>query len=184
MEISKHELRKKIAELKKNQSVESLTLHSVKALFILENLPRFKNAEVILMYHALKDEVQTKLFIEKWKDKKMILLPIVEGDILKLKVYGRNTDLTIGAFGIEEPLGEIFNDYSKIDLAIVPGVSFDINRNRLGRGKGYYDRLLPSIEAYKIGLCFGFQISNKIPTEVHDTPMDAILTEDGIISEK
>lgn len=184
MELSKQQLRKKIAELKKEQSVESLILHSEQALTVLEQLPIFKEAQFILLYHSLKDEVQTASFIEKWKDTKTIILPVVEGDILKLKIYNKTTDLAIGAFGIEEPTGEYFCEYNKIDLAIVPGVSFDTLRNRLGRGKGFYDKLLPSISAYKIGLCYGFQVSKQIPTEIHDTPMDAILTENGIISEK
>lgn len=182
MELSKQQLRKKIAELKKEQSVESLTLHSEKALSILEQLPIFEKAQFILLYHSLKDEVQTASFIEKWKDTKTIILPVVEGDILKLKTYNKTTNLAIGAFGIEEPTGEYFSKYDKIQLAIIPGVSFDLLRNRLGRGKGFYDKLLPSINAYKIGLCYDFQISKHIPTETHDTPMDAILTENGIIA--
>lgn len=180
---SKQELRKRIIELKKQQSVESMTLHSVKALTTLEDLPIFKGAKTILLYHALKDEVQTAAFINKWREKKTILLPVVEGDFLKLKIYNDKDSLSIGAYGIEEPSGKDFTDYNSIDLAIIPGMSFDKKGNRLGRGKGYYDRLLPNIDAYKIGLCYQFQISEYIPTETHDKLMDAILTENGIITE-
>lgn len=178
--LNKKELRKKIAEQKKQQSEESLILRSDSALSILETLPRFKDAKTILLYHSLKDEVRTDKFIERWKDKKNILLPVVDGEILRLKKYNQSVELSVGAFGIEEPSGLDFTNYEEIDLAIVPGVSFDCNKNRLGRGKGYYDRLLPQISAYKIGLCYEFQISEQIPTEPHDLPMDAVLTEQGI----
>lgn len=90
--------------------------------------------------------------------KEKILLPVVIGNDLELRVYTSPADLAIGAYGIEEPTGALFTDYATIDLVIVPGVAFDRDGNRLGRGKGYYDRLLPRIpSAYKVGICFPFQ---------------------------
>lgn len=74
---------------------------------------------------------------------KQILLPVVTGDDLELRVYTGPGDLATGAYGIEEPTGALFTDYDAIDFIVVPGVAFDRNGNRLGRGKGYYDRLLP-----------------------------------------
>ena len=66
-------------------------------------------------------------------------------------------------FGIKEPTGETFLEYDKIDLVIVPGVAFDRTLNRMGRGKGFYDRLLPKIKAPKVAVCFDFQLMEKIP---------------------
>ena len=87
-------------------------------------------------------------------------------------------DLAIGAYGIEEPTGALFTDYATIDLVIVPGVAFDRDGNRLGRGKGYYDRLLPRIpSAYKVGICFPFQIVEEVPAEPFDIRMDEIITQ-------
>ena len=74
--------------------------------------------------------------------------------------------------------GALFTDYATIDLVIVPGVAFDRDGNRLGRGKGYYDRLLPRIpSAYKVGICFPFQIIEEVPAEPFDIRMDEIITQ-------
>ncbi len=109
----------------------------------LERHPRFISSRTVLMYCSLPDEVDTHEFIEQWKEKKSILLPVVKGDELELRLYTGKEDLKVGAYNIEEPVGEPFTDYSKIDVAVIPGVAFDKEGNRLGRGKGYYDRLLP-----------------------------------------
>ena len=70
---------------------------------------------------------------------------------------------------IEEPTGEVFTDYAAIDFIAVPGVAFDRKGNRLGRGKGYYDRLLPRIpSACKAGICFPFQLVEEVPAESFD----------------
>ena len=89
-----------------------------------------------MLYYSLKDEVQTHDFVERWSKTKNIVLPVVVGDYLELRNYTGKQDLQTGSYNIEEPIGEIFNDYKSIDLAIIPGVSFDKEGNRLGRGKG------------------------------------------------
>ena len=109
---------------------------------------------------------------------KRILLPVVVGDDLELRLYTGPEDLKPGAYGIEEPTGELFTDYADIDFIVVPGVAFDRNGNRLGRGKGYYDRLLPRIpSAHKAGICFPFQLVEEVPAEPFDIRMDEIITQ-------
>lgn len=153
---------------------------SVALLDKLEQHPRFKAAQILLLYHSLNDEVQTHEFIEKWYRQKIILLPVVKGDILELRQYTGKDSLKVGeAFHIEEPTGDKFTKYGAIDLAIIPGVSFDNRGNRLGRGKGYYDKLLPFLRSYNIGICYNFQVSKEIPTEPFDRKMDEVWTEDG-----
>lgn len=84
--------------------------------------------------------------------------------------------MTRGAFGIMEPSGELFTDYSRITLAVVPGMAFDSHGHRLGRGKGYYDRFLPLLpQAYKIGVCFPFQLVDDVPIEPTDVVMDEVV---------
>jgi len=180
----KQQLRKIIAERKRLLTENQFIDLSEKLFFHLESLPTFQKAKIILLYHSLKDEVRTHSFIEKWKEEKTILLPVVEGDNLKLRIHKDSSGLRTGAYGIEEPTGKLFTEYKKIDLAIIPGISFDAHGNRLGRGKGYYDRLLPDVKAYKIGICFAFQVFEDIPTEPHDTKMDLVITENGALNEK
>lgn len=155
----------------------SATRQSAEIVAALEAHPAFRAANTILLYHSLKDEVDTHAFIRKWSREKRILLPVVTGDDLELRLYTGPEDLTVGAYGIEEPTGARFTDYAAIDLIVVPGVAFDRDGNRLGRGKGYYDRLLPRIpSAYKIGICFPFQVVDEVPAEPFDIRMDEIIS--------
>ena len=151
----------------KTRHSSSATRQSAEILAALEAHPAFRAATTVLLYHSLKDEVDTR-----------ILLPVVVGDDLELRLYTGPEDLKPGAYGIEEPTGELFTDYADIDFIVVPGVAFDRNGNRLGRGKGYYDRLLPRIpSAHKAGICFPFQLVEEVPAEPFDIRMDEIITQ-------
>lgn len=175
----KKELRKRMALLKTlHKSSATHQSQSAEILAALEAHPAFGAASTVLLYHSLPDEVDTHAFVRKWSTMKRILLPVVVGDNLELRVYTGPADLTTGAYGIEEPTGARFADYGAIDLIVVPGVAFDRNGNRLGRGKGYYDRLLPRIpSAYKVGICFPFQIVDEVPAEPFDVRMDEVVTK-------
>lgn len=87
-----------------------------------------------MLYSALPDEVDVSLLIEKaWQEGKHVLLPKVTGDAeMEIQTVGPDTPFAAGAFGINEPMGSTFQDYSSIDLAIVPGMAFDFRGNRLG----------------------------------------------------
>ncbi len=124
----------------------------------------------------MKDEVHTHDFIERWSGEKRIVLPVVVGDELELRLYTGPQDLVVGSYGIAEPVGTLFTEYSSIDLVIVPGLAFDKAGRRLGRGKGYYDKLLPHIAAPKLGICFPFQLVEEVPAEAFDFRMDGVIT--------
>ena len=137
-----------------------------------------QHASTILLYYSLPDEVPTPGLIAALTDKR-IVLPRVVGDNLELRLYTGPADLAMSDdFHIMEPVGTLFEDFASIDLAIIPGMAFDRYGNRLGRGKGYYDRLL-SHDVFrsicKIGLCFDFQFMPEISVEMHDLPMDEIV---------
>ena len=180
MKEQKKQLRKDIREEKKRHLPDELMAYSSALLEQIEKHPRFIASHTVLMYHSLSDEVQTHAFVEKWYKVKKVLLPVVRGDILVLRHYTGKDSLEIGAFNIEEPSGEDFKNYHEIELGIIPGVSFDHYGNRLGRGKGYYDKLLPLLtHAYNIGICYSFQAREKIPAEPFDRKMDEVWTEEG-----
>lgn len=167
---------------KKEYSSTTLSDLSLAALSNLEQLEEFRKASHIALYHALPGEVETVRFIEKWEKEKQLYLPFVDGDNLKLLPFTGKSSLSVGSYGILEPCGA-GSDCCKeqIDLLIVPGIAFDRERNRMGRGKGYYDRLLSDRTVLKIGLCFHFQLLETIPTESFDIPMDRIVTDQEII---
>lgn len=172
--MDKKELRKEIRVRKKSCTSQVLLDLSLQITKKIEAHPRFMQAETILLYHSLDDEVNTHALIEKYRETKNIILPVVVGDELELRLYkGR---LKTGAFNIQEPEGEIWTKPESIGLAIVPGMAFDRQCNRLGRGKGYYDRTLRLLNCHKIGVCFPFQYLEDIPHEEHDIKMDEIIT--------
>lgn len=160
-----------------HSTTTTLQSQSAEILAALEAHPAFRAAHTVLLYHSLPDEVYTHDFIARWSGKKQVLLPVVTGDDLVLRKYTAPEDLAQGAYGIEEPTGELFTDYEAIDFIAVPGVAFDRKGNRLGRGKGYYDRLLLRIpSAFKAGICFPFQMVEEVPSEPFDIRMDEIIT--------
>lgn len=142
----------------------------------VEALAEFAEADTVLCFWSLPDEVCTHEFCNRWHYKKRVLLPVVAGDRLELRLFGGEERMAIGAFGIKEPAGAAFEAYGEIDLALIPGVCFDKSNRRLGRGKGFYDKLLPLISAKKIGLCFPAQIVQELPADPWDIPMDAVVT--------
>lgn len=179
MSEEKKALRSVIAQRKALYSPAQRKAMSELLLKQLEQHPLFVSSRTVLLYYSLPDEVFTHDFVERWWQEKEILLPVVKGEELELRCYTGTDDLQTGAYGIEEPSGKLFTDYSGIDLTIVPGVSFDSRGNRLGRGKGYYDRLLPRLSSYNIGICYAFQVSEAVPCEPCDRKMDAVLTDEG-----
>ncbi|WP_368408689.1 5-formyltetrahydrofolate cyclo-ligase, partial [uncultured Muribaculum sp.] len=137
----------------------------------------------ILMYHSLPDELSTIDFIDKWHTRKHFFLPRVNGVNLDVLPYDR-TRLQYGSFHIEEPTGDDIEDIDNIELIIVPGIAYDNRGNRVGRGKGYYDRLLSRTKATKIGIGYDFQLVDEIDSEPHDITMDIVITDSRIINIK
>lgn len=168
---------------KKSYGKTILLDFSEKILKQLEETELFRQASCVALYYSIPGEVQTAGFLEKWFDKKQLLLPLVVGDDLRLLPYKGKDSLQPGAFGIPEPVDtETTIPESMVDLIIVPGVAFDRQLNRMGRGKGYYDRLLSTLKVPKIGICFDFQLHDTIPIEPFDKKMDLIITEKDIIT--
>lgn len=176
--MEKKDLRNFIRMQKKMFSQQQLDELSAEIIGRLMTSPRLKAAKTILMYYSLDDEVNTHSAVDRLiKDGKEILLPTVISDTeMELRRYTGPHDLQGGFFNIMEPVGETFDCYEDIDLAVVPGMAFDSQCNRLGRGKGYYDRLLPKlVNAYKIGICFDFQRLPGIPADEHDCKVDEVI---------
>lgn len=146
----------------------------------LEKTAAFMMADKILMYHSLPDELQTVAFLRKWSSRKHFFLPRVNGVNLDILPYEEQR-LELGAFHIEEPTGNDTVDHTEIELIVVPAVAYDRSGNRLGRGKGFYDRLLRTSKAVKIGIGYDFQLIDEIPVEPHDVPVDMVITQTSVI---
>ena len=170
---SKLELRQYIRALKKQHLTGGQTPYEV-----LLRHPHIATSQTVLAYNALPDEVPTQTLIDMLTEQgKTVLLPRVINDTdMELHRYTGIQDLQTGAYDIMEPTGELFTDYDAIDAAIIPGMAFDAEGRRLGRGKGYYDRFLSRVPyLYKIGLCFSWQIVDRVPADEHDVVMDEVI---------
>ena len=177
--MDKAEVRKRIRELKRAVPAAEKQRRSNVIMHRLEHNVDFAAAQVALLYWSMADEVQTHDFVNRWYKEKTILLPCVQGDNLLLRQYTGPQCMVSGEqFGIGEPTGPVWDDLNAIQLIAVPGVAFDKDGNRMGRGRGFYDRLLKQApNATKIGLAFDFQMLDAIPTEPHDVCMDHVLTD-------
>ncbi len=175
--IKKKELRQQVRLLKKQLTEQERQLQGEIIQKKLETENAFRQAESVLLYWAMDDEVPTQQLINKWYERKAIYLPVINGDDLKIVRYNGESSLVAGAkYGIPEPAGEAINNEAAIQMVIVPGVAFDADNNRMGRGAGYYDRILKRIpKALKIGLAFDFQMVEHVPVEQHDIKMNVII---------
>ena len=174
--MDKKETRQYIRTLKKNFTETEKQMESERIWRRMEQHPLFLQSNNILIYWSMPDEVKTPDFIRKWQDKKRFILPCVNGAELDLKYFRKEGEMRQGErFLIPEPTGEPLDDYGVIELAIVPGMAFDPQCHRLGRGRGYYDKTLRKIHAPKIGVCFEFQYLDEVPVDDLDIPMDGII---------
>ncbi len=179
--MEKREIRKRINEMRR-MLTEMERINAANEVFErLENTAAFLLSDKILMYHSLPDELSTHRFLEKWNNRKKFFLPRVNGVNLEILPYDESR-LELGAFHIEEPSGNNVVDPEEIELIIVPAVAYDRKGNRLGRGKGFYDRLLQSTKASKIGVGYEFQLIEELPVEEHDIPMDMVITQKSSIT--
>ena len=161
--------------MKENLSNEEKEKAATEVFAKIEAISEFNQAKTILIYWATPDELPTQDFIKKWKDEKLIILPSIKGRKLKLKRYTSDANMIQHTLGIWEPnLTETFE--GNIDLVVVPGVAFDTKKNRLGRGKGYYDRFFKKKRTIKIGVGFDFQLVNSVPVKSWDKRLDMIIT--------
>lgn len=173
--MDKKTLRGEVRRLKLLYTSTQLAQMSASVIQKLKLNTHFQTAQTICIYNSLPDEVDTHALIEELKLQKRILLPSIQDGDIVLHEYASSDALAEGHYGIQESQGRAFTDFDSIDLVVVPGMAFDAHGNRLGRGKGYYDRLLPKVRAHKIGLCFDFQYVERIPHDIHDVKMDEVI---------
>lgn len=131
--------------------------------------------------------METLPLLERWiEGGRKVILPRVEGDAMTLVEVNGLEDLSSGYRGLLEPgsdRGRVVPSET-IEVALVPGLAFDLRGNRLGRGGGHYDRALAGLgrTSLKIGLAYDFQVVDRLPVEARDVPVDLVVTETRIIN--
>ena len=170
----KKELRKEIIYLRDN--LEDRYNKSMIIKNKIMNLDIYKNSKVIALYSSMKSEVDTKELIKESLElgKKVLLPRILNKNKMIFIEINNDTNYERNTFGVLEPIGI---EEKNIDLMIIPGVAFDKDNNRLGYGRGYYDKYLKDKDLYKIGICFHEQLVDNIEVDEHDIKMDLIITD-------
>lgn len=185
----KNDLRKKYITIRKSLPDDDKIQFSDMIYQHLKTYSSFDHAKSIMIYVNMGSEVNTKNAItDMLQMGKRVLIPYSkdnEGELGIAEVHDIEKDLRIGNHGVLEVHPDLRKHFFKSDLQLIicPGVAFDINGGRLGRGKSYYDRFLKEFKGQVplVGLAFDCQICQEtFPFEYHDIPMDLIVTEKGI----
>ena len=176
---SKSELR---AYIRTRLEKISDAVRAVESIELCERLQaQIPSAHTILFFAPLPDE------LDVWP---MLELSLALGTNCALpffdaekKSYGAKrlknlaADIVLGKFGVREPAASCAEiALNQFDLILVPSLAFDMSGNRLGRGRGFYDRLLAEASGIKCGVAYDFQLLEKIPSEAHDAKVDFIFT--------
>lgn len=155
---------------------------SAAAVTRLLSLPELDGARIVLLYAALAEELDVGGAVGPLRARGVrTCFPRVDGDRLVLVAASDLRTLQLGYRGIREPAGPPVHP-SAIDAVVLPGVAFDPHGGRLGQGGGHYDRLLPQLdeEAVRIGACFACQVVPDVPRELHDQPVDVVVTDRAV----
>lgn len=134
----------------------------------------YRAARCVALFCSLPDEADTSALIAAAARTKIVVLPVVDGNDMYFREAPSQSEMRCGAFGIMEPTGRICPPEA-IDFILVPGMAFDAAGNRMGRGRGYYDRYLARCRAFKAGICLSYQFVASVPHEEHDITMDIVI---------
>src|SRR4030042_1544800 len=180
----KKKIRSLIQKKRKTMHFSEVSEKSRRIKDQLFSMKEFKDAETILFYVSYDNEVNTHEMIqESLRMKKHLVVPVsdIKTRMMICSTLVKWDDLSSGAYNILEPRKDCIEQIAteSIDLIIIPGIAFDCKGNRIGHGKGYYDRLLQkNLHTHRFGLAFELQIVERIPTGKHDRKVEKIITED------
>ena len=185
LQIKKDEIRKQILEKRSNLSLEEV---DKKSELIIENLtPYLKNAQNIMIFTDMKNEVRITKLIELDPEKNFFISKIVNSKNREMKInkYNEN-ELVLHKFGYYESSSDDFYDEKILDIVIVPALAFDSSKNRIGFGGGYYDTFLNKVREKNkntlfIGVCYDFQMIEEVPIEGHDITLDLVINESEVL---
>jgi 5-formyltetrahydrofolate cyclo-ligase len=181
LNLQKTALRKQIHGTLQNISPAARNAMSAQIRDRLKEQAIWKNAGSVLFFAPLPDEPDVwPLWEDALAGKKIAALPRFDSashGYVACRVKNLRSDIVTGQFGIREPGAHCVEiPLNRLDLVLVPGVGFDLQGRRLGRGRGFYDRLLADVDGIKCGIVFDEQVVDKIPTGPQDIRLNFILT--------
>lgn len=183
--MKKH-FRQRLRKVLTDITDEQAHLLSAQACQLMVAQPEYKKAEVIMVFLSLPGEIDTTaICLKAWQDSKRVLAPRVSWEqrrMIPVEIRSLTHDLTITDLGLREPAAGTPFPPSLIDLVVVPGLGFDEYGNRLGRGRGFYDRFLatPDFKGVACGLGFETQFMTELPTGPLDRGVDMLITDQNV----
>ena len=155
---------------------EEVAEASARIIAQIEQMSVFREARVVMLYYPVHNEVDLRPLLAKYEGQKTFLLPVTHRHSMEVRLYDGEDMMRKGRLGVPEPQTETYK--GRIDLILVPGVVFDHQCQRIGRGGGYYDKFLSKhTSTKKIGVCYDFQLKNhEIPHFIRDRKVDRIVT--------
>ena len=176
--MTKSELRKLHKKQRDEIAVDIRTSREKRIIQQLFSLEEVINAKTIFIYNSFGSEVSTKELTQKFlQEGKEIYVPKIFGEIMKAVKFDGEQE--INKYGILEPKENVFA--KSVDLTITPLLAVDKFGNRIGYGKGYYDKFFMEHKTLKIGICFSNQIVDKIDSDENDIPLDYVIYDGGVI---
>lgn len=179
-EHAKRELRTRMKAVRRVLPLTACAERSRLANARVIALPEFARAQTIVAYSAMRKELDpAELLAHAASLGKRIGLPRVDDERLQLHVHTPGEELEESGFGMLEPLAHTARiDAAEVDLIIVPALALDGAGQRLGYGRGFYDRLLPTLpRAFRVGVAYAFQVVPEIPAAAHDVPMQCVISD-------
>lgn len=183
IEKKKSEVRGLDSQQRRVMSPEAVKEGSRKICEKIEAMTAWKQAKTVMLYYPIHNEVDLRPLVHKYIDEKQFLLPATLSEHkMEVRQLVKGEPLLKGRFGIPEPNTPAWT--GDIDLIFVPGVAFDKDLHRLGRGGGYYDRFLAELKTpMRIGVCYDFQLHTDLPHSVFDEKMNRVVTPTRTIVE-
>ncbi len=173
----KEDIRRFIIDSRKALSREEYVRLSSQIRNRLNLIDKVKSGRCFLFYYPLKGEPDILPLVQSFlMDGKCVAFPVIEGEEIRAVRVNSLSNFKKGAFGVYEPSCGEYIDEDSIDVVFVPGLAFDKEGFRIGFGKGFYDRFLRKVTAFKIGIAFDFQIFDRIPRDEWDVPVDIVVT--------
>lgn len=182
----KERLRRKTLQIRDEQSLEEIETKSARIVESVLHLREYRESRTIACYVSKGSEVRTPPLIQEalsWGKK--VLVPVVSRATMTLLFSEINglDELTPGAFQIPEPTHLRIRELDSVDLAIVPGIAWDLSGYRLGWGRGYFDSALKQLSgsAISLGMAFELQVVDRVPREQFDLPVTILVTENRVV---
>lgn len=184
--MSKEMVRQQISDRLNALGDRDIQQKSSQACKHLCELDEFKHAQAVMIYLSLPREIDTSAAIlEAFQAGKKVLVPKMiweDRKLIPVVIETLNCEMEIGRFGLRNPTTNQTFPVSRIELVVIPGLSFDESGNRIGRGAGFYDRFLANnqFSGFRCGLAFEDQLLKTIPVSDHDMCVDLLVTESRI----